>query len=163
MQEREDALGAIMISLILFIIEVQLVCKAHTIELRSSISIWTIQHRKSNTICHAHCPNAPSIAAIPMDWISGNILGLMFLVTILVVGLVCSDFFQDSLQTTLCHMNFALIFSFFLLPIVLVPGPLLVDTVRVLFLASNLLLGSLQTPFDFGVEINSFVTFSREF
>ncbi len=152
-----------MISLIIVLIKVQLVCQAHAVELRSPVPVGTIQHRKSDAICHAHCPDTGCITAITMDGISGCFLRQVFLVAILVVGLICSNFFQDGFQTTFNYIDLALVFSLVFFPIVFVSSPLLVYSIRILFLASNLLLCRLQPPFDFGVQIYSLVTFPRKF
>jgi hypothetical protein len=84
-----------MISVLIFIlIEIQLVCKADAIELRSPVPIGSIEHGKSNTVGHAHRPDTGSITTVCRDGISGHILHLRFLVVaILVAGLIGGDFF----------------------------------------------------------------------
>ena len=81
---------------------------------------------------------------------------------ILVVCLICGDFFQDSFQTTLHNMDFAFIFPLFLFPIVPIPSPLLVYSIRVLYMALDLLLRGLQSSLDIGVQIYGLVAFPCE-
>jgi hypothetical protein len=102
---------------------------------------------------------------MPMNRIPRRILNLIFklLLHILVADLICSNLIQDSLQSTLGDMNFALIFPFLLFPVVLVAPPQSMDPIRVLFLASNLLLGSLQTSSDLGNAVDSLVTLPCKF
>jgi hypothetical protein len=90
-------------------------------------------------------------------------LVLQLLLNILVASLIGGNLIQHCLQSTLSHMNFALIFPLLLFPVVLVPPPQLMYPIRVLFLTSNFLLGSLQTSSDLGCSVYSLISLPREF
>jgi hypothetical protein len=60
-------------------------------------------------------------------------------------------------------MNPSFVFPFLSFPIFLVSRPELLNTICILFLASNLLLGGFQPLLHFRIRINSLIKFPGEF
>ena len=89
-------------------------------------------------------------------------LALRLGLAIYVVGLICGDLVQHSFQSAFGNVNSTFVLPLFLGPVVLVPCPQLVGTVRIFLLCPDLLLGCFQPSLDVRICVDRLVTFPRE-
>lgn len=148
----EDTLPAPVVALVVIPIA-QLVGEGISICVCSSIS-----HGESDAVGHAHGAHARCIVilGLVLDLALDSILGTGL------CSLIRSHLVEDRLESSFRDMDLALILALLFLPLVLLLGPLAMDTLGVLFLTAHLLLHRFESLLGVGSRLNGIISLPRQ-